>query len=465
MPTTPRRRLSACLFLLVLSLLAVVPVTVTATSASARAAAALSVSPHHYIGGQRLTFEGNIGARGERRVKLQINLSRPGDEWKDVDDFRGATTQRDGDFSFGYTAPSMFGIRMRVASGRLNTPPITFQADSQDLVVEARSGESGLEPGQVLAGEPFRIEVDTTPNSDGERDLARRTDLPPPAYQGRVLTLQRAPVDQVGVPSYTDQWTTLGTTTTNAQGKGVFTGLGPERTRSTGSARRAGPRAAARSAGTPPSRRTSTSSAARAPAPTRATTAPVDGPHDRRHPPRDLQGRRVDDRGRDLPVASLAVGLRLDLRRVAHRRAEPGHGPGRPLGRLGRRHRPRRQAQRRRHARHPAAEHRRGQVRRQPRLHRDHDARQPDEVRPLGGADAHQVDREPRVRPARPHRAGARRPRRLPLRCADHHRRGLHPARLERAGRRQGAGRCEGVDPDGARRLEERQLHRVRASR
>ena len=110
------------------------------------------MSPHHYIGGQRLTFEGNIGARGERRVKLQINLSRPGDEWKDVDDFRGATTQRDGDFSFGYTAPSMFGIRMRVASGRLSTPPITFQADSQDLVVEALSGEYGLDPGQVLCG-------------------------------------------------------------------------------------------------------------------------------------------------------------------------------------------------------------------------------------------------------------------------------------------------------------------------
>ena len=150
MPTTPRRRVSACLFLLLLSLLAVVPLTTT--SASARAGAALSVSPQHYIGGQRLTFEGNIGARGERRVKLQINLSRPGDEWKDVDDFRGATTQRDGDFSFGYTAPSMFGIRMRVASGRLSTPPITFQADSQDLVVEALSGGYGLDPGQVLAG-------------------------------------------------------------------------------------------------------------------------------------------------------------------------------------------------------------------------------------------------------------------------------------------------------------------------
>ncbi len=223
MPTTPRRRVSACLFLLLLSLLAVVPLTTT--PASARAGAALSVSPQHYIGGQRLTFEGNIGARGERRVKLQINLSRPGDEWKDVDDFRGAMTQRDGDFSFGYTAPAMFGIRMRVASGRLSTPPITFQADSQDLVVEVLSGEPGLDPGQVLAAEPFRVEVDTTPNSDGERDLARRTDLPPPAHPGRVLTLQRRTVDQVGVPSYANQWTTVDTTTSNAQGKGVFTGV------------------------------------------------------------------------------------------------------------------------------------------------------------------------------------------------------------------------------------------------
>ena len=40
-----------------------------------------------------------------------------------------------------------------------------------------------------------------------------------------MLTLQERTVDQVGVPSYTDQWTTLDTTTTNAQGKGVFTGV------------------------------------------------------------------------------------------------------------------------------------------------------------------------------------------------------------------------------------------------
>ena len=219
MPPTPRRRASACLFLLLLSLLAVVPSTSTA---AARAGADLSISPQHYVGGQRLTFAGNIGARGERRVKLQINLSRPGDEWKDVDDFRGTTTQRNGDFSFGYTAPSMFGIRMRVASGRLTTPPITFQAESQDLVIEAEDQDSRQAP---QAGQAFEVRVDTTPNSDGERDLVRRTDLPPPAFPGRVLTLQRRAVEQSSVPSYTDQWTTVATTTANAQGKGVFTGL------------------------------------------------------------------------------------------------------------------------------------------------------------------------------------------------------------------------------------------------
>ena len=69
------------------------------------------------------------------------------------------------------------------------------------------------------------ISVDTKPNSDGERDLARRTDLPPPAFPGRTLTLQRRLPTQVGVPSYTHQWENIGTATTNGQGKAVFDGV------------------------------------------------------------------------------------------------------------------------------------------------------------------------------------------------------------------------------------------------
>ena len=208
-----RVRTAACLLVvgLVLLLLA------APSSSAAGVSASLHISPGHYVGGQRLTFEGNIGVRGERRVHLQVNLDRPGDEWKDVDDFGGATTNRDGSFRFRYLAPSMFGIQMRVVSGRAATPAVTFRALSQDLVLEA--------PRSVSIGEQFQIAVDTTPNSDGERDLVRRTDLPPPAYPGRTLTLQRRTVPEVGVPSYTDQWVDQATTTTDGQGEAVFEGV------------------------------------------------------------------------------------------------------------------------------------------------------------------------------------------------------------------------------------------------
>lgn len=169
--------------------------------------ASLSVSPGVYVGGQQLTFEGNLGVAGERRLRLQVNMNRPGEGWRDVDGFR-AWTKSDGSFRFTHPAPSMFGIRMRVASGGSATPVHSFDARSQDLVLSFVSDRSGLEDNQVWFGVPFTVQVDTTP------ELRRRPDLPAPVFPGRVLTLQQR-IDG-------GRWETLETTTTDQAGQGAF---------------------------------------------------------------------------------------------------------------------------------------------------------------------------------------------------------------------------------------------------
>jgi hypothetical protein len=76
-------------------------------------AAGLSVSPGQggYVGGQLVTFSGNIGASGERRVHLQFNM---GGGWTPLHHGRTWPTNRAGDFSFQHPAPAMFNVRYRV---------------------------------------------------------------------------------------------------------------------------------------------------------------------------------------------------------------------------------------------------------------------------------------------------------------------------------------------------------------
>lgn len=218
MSSRSRGRTAALASLLAATPLLVAPALVAPAAAGPTTSngASLQISPKEYVGGQRITFAGDLGVTGQRRIKLQVNLSRPGDTWNDVKDFKPRTTRADGTFRFRYLAPSMFGIQMRVASGRFHTPAQEFHALSQDLVVGLRPGVSGLEPGQVLVDRPFELTVDTTP--EAVSDLARRTDLPPPAFPGRELTLQRR---QGG------SWVDVATdaVTTDAQGRGTFGGL------------------------------------------------------------------------------------------------------------------------------------------------------------------------------------------------------------------------------------------------
>ncbi len=165
----------------------------------------LSISPGRYVGGQALTFEGNIGRRGIQRVHVEINMGPSGSTWMTPEGGFRARTNRDGSFRFRYPAPSMFNIRVRVASARAATPARTLVAKSQEVVLET--------DGEVRAGEPFRITADTRP------DVPGRQDLPGPAIRGRELTLQQRVPDDAW---HTSDWQTLAKTTTDDRGRGQF---------------------------------------------------------------------------------------------------------------------------------------------------------------------------------------------------------------------------------------------------
>jgi hypothetical protein len=194
-------RLVAILSLFVGLLVAAVGPTVS-NAESRRAPASLEISPGAgYIPGQALTFSGNIGGTGVRPVHLQLNADYSGNVWGDVDGFR-SKTNANGDFSFVFPAPAMKGIRYRVASGKLATPFVTFNAKSQDLTVTP--------VGVPRAGVPFELLVDTTPKLVRRPDTIGLRPLP-----GRNLTLQERVTPT--------KWKDIGTTKVGSSGLARFT--------------------------------------------------------------------------------------------------------------------------------------------------------------------------------------------------------------------------------------------------
>jgi hypothetical protein len=172
-----------------------------------RGLGSLQVTPGSlFVAGQQLTFTGDLGVSGVRKIHLERNMNRIGDTWGVVEGFR-AKTKPDGTFTFTYPAPSMFGMSMRVAAKGYATRSREFVAKSQDLTLSTPQ-LPGLEQNEVPMGLPFTIHVDTTPT------LVGRPDLPAPAIPGRVLTLQR----QIDA----DSWQTVATSVTGLLGNGAF---------------------------------------------------------------------------------------------------------------------------------------------------------------------------------------------------------------------------------------------------
>jgi hypothetical protein len=202
----------AVAFLLVLAHVAAV--TLVSGQIAHAAAGSLTVSPSNYVGGQRLTWTGNVGQRGARPLVLQAHMGRPGDVWSTVDGFRDSTFA-DGSFSFTYPAPSMFNIRYRVKAGEYVSPSKLFYAKTQELTIRVtgQPENNTNEPGTVASDRPFGITVDTTPEN-----IYRSPDSHGlPVYRGRMLTLQSR-LDG-------DTWRTLDTTTVDRRGLGEFFGL------------------------------------------------------------------------------------------------------------------------------------------------------------------------------------------------------------------------------------------------
>lgn len=209
----PRSTSLATILLLVLATLP--GVTGSAATADAPAAQAssrsLTVSPSTYVGGQHLTWTGNVGHPGVRRLVLERYLGRPGDSWAPVDGF-ASRTRADGSFRFSYPAPDMQSIFFRVKAGAYRSPAKEFEAKAQDLTI-AVSGQSTTTPGMVDVDQPFGITVDTTPDDIFHSPTTKGL----PVFVGRRLTLQKR-VDG-------DSWSTIATTTVDAVGAGSFAGL------------------------------------------------------------------------------------------------------------------------------------------------------------------------------------------------------------------------------------------------
>ena len=181
---------------------------------AAAAARSLTVSPSTYVGGQQLTWTGNVGARGVRSLVLQFHMARPGDSWTTLSGFR-SRTRADGTFRFSHPAPSMFGIRYRVKAGRHVSAVREFNARTQDLTlwVTGQGQNTVHAPGMVAEGREFGLTVDTTPDSIFRSPASDGL----PVFRGRVLTLQRR-LDG-------DTWSTVATTTVGSDGLGHFDGL------------------------------------------------------------------------------------------------------------------------------------------------------------------------------------------------------------------------------------------------
>lgn len=214
-PSRPRWLVAVTTLFLVVATFA--SVTVPSGPPAYADSRALSVTPSTYVGGQRLTWTGSVGAPGVRSLVLQFHMGRPGDRWTTVEGFH-ARTRADGSFRFAYPAPGMFNIRYRVKAGTHVSASHLFLAKTQDLTlrVAGQRDNNTAEPALVAANRSFDIVVDTTPDNIFRSPSSQGL----PVFEGRSLTLQRR-VDG-------DTWRRVASTTVEDDGLGRFPGLTEE---------------------------------------------------------------------------------------------------------------------------------------------------------------------------------------------------------------------------------------------
>lgn len=167
-----------------------------------------------YIGGQGLRLYGSLGVRGKRKVVVEAHLNRPGDTWQPLPggvSYAGRT-RSNGFFLIPIQAPSMFDISYRVRSGRLVSPPVLFNAKTQDVDLRVEGSTDWAEPVQPVAGEEFSIVADTAADF-----YKRPTTQGLPILQGRTVTLLRR--------SSPTRWSEVASGRVGADGRFVFGGL------------------------------------------------------------------------------------------------------------------------------------------------------------------------------------------------------------------------------------------------
>jgi hypothetical protein len=177
------------------------------SSSAGRATSSLTIGPEIFVGGQSLTFTGTLDGAPGTRLQLQTLFNRAGDSWSTMEGFVG-TTDADGDFAFEHPGPNNYGISYRVRAVNGATSPAVFLEPRQQEVVLSLDGGEAQEPGHVVTGESFTIDVDTTPTGRGT--LGR----PAPAFPGRGIRLQQ----RDGLA-----WRTVAATTSSDTGAARFT--------------------------------------------------------------------------------------------------------------------------------------------------------------------------------------------------------------------------------------------------
>ncbi len=202
------RSLLCALGALVTSLSLVALPGASPSSSAQQSSTSLSISPEVFVGGQSLTFTGTLAGAPNSPLKIQTLFNRPGDTWNTRDGVV-ASTNGAGGYSFTYPGPNNFGISYRVLAGNGTTSQAVMLEPRQQEVVLSLNGGAEQAGGTVVSGKPFTLGVNTTPTGRG--NLGR----PAPAFPGRVIDLQQR-VD-------TDQWQTVDTTTSAADGSASFT--------------------------------------------------------------------------------------------------------------------------------------------------------------------------------------------------------------------------------------------------